>query len=296
MRNRQIQIRVIGGLGNQLFVYFAGLYLSGVSGRKLVLDLKDTSRVHSPYDLRSFEEISKELVKNEDKTRNQILGHVIDSYRFRFPRVARISDKILGNYFDNGIEANVLLAKGRKKTIKFSGYFQDFQYLDCHENFNMTLSSPIANSPRLEEENVLGIHIRRGDFINEKMTHGCLDVSWYRQATDYQLQINPEAKKIKVFSNDSEWVTSNINSIYSGKEIPVEIVDFDKLQDPAISFLDFASCTYRVCSNSTFSLLASYLVPGKTVVPFPYNRSGNFKALEDSSPLSWVRIPSIWEH
>jgi hypothetical protein len=293
MRKREIQVRVVGGLGNQLFVYFAGLYLSQVSGRILVLDLRDASRVHSSFDLRSFKEIVK--VKSKTKLRNQILIRIIASYRFRFPGIARLTDNIAGIFFDEGFHANVARARTRRKKIKLSGYFQDFQYMENLGNFKLTLDSSMLGHPTLEGKCVLAIHIRRGDFVNEKETHGCLDVSWYRKAIALQLQSAPEVRLIKIFSNDTEWVRLNLSLICPETNIEVEVIKFEAQQDPAINLLEFAACEYRVCSNSTYSLLASFLFPGKTVVPFPYNRSGNFKALEDSSPTEWLRIPSIWE-
>lgn len=295
MRKRRIKIRIVGGLGNQLFVYFAGLYLSKMSDRALIIDMRDTSRAHSSYDLRSFKEISDTQVTNDNIRRNQILSKVVDSYRYRFPEIASFSDNIMGNFLDEGFQANVKRSQTRKKTIKFSGYFQDFRYLANQEGITLSLDSSDYSHLEIKKNDTLAIHIRRGDFINEKVTHGCLDASWYYRAIDFQLQTEPEIKKIRIFSNDSKWVSSNQRLICPETKAEIEVIEFDVHQDPAISFLEFAQCKFRVSSNSTFSLLASYIAPGKTVVPFPYNRSGHFKALEDSSPSSWVRIPSIWE-
>ena len=260
-----------------------------------MLDMGNASVIHSSFNLRSFKELDEIQVKNENRSPNQLIKRISDSYRFRFPAFARRMDNIAGNFFDEGFEANAIHSHSRKKRIKFSGYFQDFRYLANQEEIKLTLDSPRNSYPGFENRNVLAVHIRRGDFINEKVTHGCLDASWYKRAIGYQLQAETEIVKIRIFSNDTGWINSNLRMICPETEAEIEVVQFDVGQDPAISFLDFAGCKYRVCSNSTYSLLASYIVPGKTVVPFPYNRSGNFKALEESSPSSWVRIPSIWE-
>lgn len=293
MLNKQIRIRVVGGLGNQLFVYFAGLYLSQISGRVLTLDLRDVSSEHSSFTLFSFNEPMRFQIRN--RPRVHLISRLADSYRFRFPILAKLTDSLVGNYFDEGFQANVLRLNTRKRIVKLSGYFQDFRYIDNQEDNKLTLNSPEYSNSSFEGDNTLAIHIRRGDFINEKLTHGCLDTSWYYRAISYQLQTNPGIRQLRIFSNDTDWVSSNLSSICPSTETEIKIVQFDPQEDPAISFLEFAGCEYRVCSNSTFSLLASYLIPGKTVVPFPYNRSGNFKTLEESSPSSWVRIPSIWE-
>lgn len=295
MRRRQLQVRIVGGLGNQLFVYFAGLYLSQVSGRDLVLNMKDTSRVHSSFDLRSFREISKIRILNNGKPSNSNLSRIMDSLRYRFPEIATITDNIFGIYQDEGFERNQLRVKSKKRIIRISGYFQDFEYLENLGDIKLSLEFSEQDASRPNQQNTLAVHIRRGDFVNEKTTHGCLDTSWYKQAISLVLQTNPEIKSIRIFSNDTGWVKSNLGLTCPETNIQIEIVNFDPLQNPAVGFLEFSACTYRVCSNSTYSLLASRIVPGFTVVPYPYNRSENFKVLEDSSPQSWIRVPSIWE-
>ena len=290
---RQLRVRVVGGLGNQLFVYFAGLYLSQVSGRELVLNMKDASRAHSSFDLLSFKEVSGKRVISARYPSNTSLVRFIDSFNYRFPRVSRILNSLAGNYVDDNIQVNTIISQSSRNKIKFKGYFQDFRYLDELQNMELTLKTSSQNL--IENRSTLAIHIRRGDFENEKATHGCLAAIWYSAAISHQLSASNSIQQIKFFSNDDEWVESNLKKLLPQTTIPVEIVKFDEREDPAISFMAFASCGFRVCSNSTFSLLGSKLFPGDTVVPYPYNRSGNFKILEESSPKDWKRIASIWE-
>lgn len=290
---RELHVRIVGGLGNQLFGYFAGLYLSQVSGRELVLNMKDASRVHSAFDLHSFKEISGLRVISARYPSNKKLIRLIDSFNYRFPRVSRLINSIAANYFDDSIQSNTVISQSRRRKIKFKGYFQDFDYLDRLQSISLTLRT--SNQNPIENERTLAIHIRRGDFVNEKISHGCLAVDWYNEAISHQLSASDSIGYIKIFSNDDEWVKSNLERLLPQTATPVEIVKFDDQEDPAITFMAFAYCRYRVCSNSTFSLLGSKLFPGATVVPYPYNRSGNFKVLEESSPKDWIRIPSIWE-
>lgn len=290
---RELHVRIVGGLGNQLFGYFAGLYLSQVSGRELVLNMKDASRVHSAFDLHSFKEISGLRVISARYPSNKKLIRLIDSLNYRFSRVSRLINSIAANYFDDSIQSNTVISQSRRRKIKFKGYFQDFDYLDRLQSISLTLRT--SNQNPIENERTLAIHIRRGDFVNEKISHGCLAVDWYNKAISHQLSASDSIWHIKIFSNDDEWVKSNLERLLPQTAISVEIIKFDDQEDPAISFMAFAYCRYRVCSNSTFSLLGSKLFPGATVVPYPYNRSGNFKVLEESSPKDWIRISSIWE-
>jgi hypothetical protein len=160
---------------------------------------------------------------------------------------------------------------------------------------NLELTLKASDKKSTKNEGTLAIHIRRGDFVNEKISHGCLAANWYNEAIRHQISLSDGIQYIRIFSNDDEWVRLNLQRLLPQTTIPVEIVKFDDREDPALSFIAFASCRYRVCSNSTFSLLGSKLFSGVTVVPYPYNRSGNFKVLEESSPKDWIRISSIWE-
>jgi hypothetical protein len=264
-----------------------------VSDRELVLNMKDASRVHSSFDLKSFNEVSGLRVISVGHPSNETWVRLKDSFKYRFPSVAGVINSISGNYADDSIEINTLIAQSKRRAIKFTGYFQDFEYLDRLQSLELTLKATNQNSR--ENEGTLAVHIRRGDFVNEKITHGCLAAAWYNEAIRHQISLTGRIQTIRIFSNDDEWVRLNLERLLPQTTIPVEIVKFDDREDPAVSFMAFARCRYRVCSNSTFSLLGSRLFSGTTVVPYPYNRSGNFKVLEDSSPKDWIRISSIWE-
>ena len=292
-RKRELHVRIVGGLGNQLFVYFAGLYLSRVSGRELVLNMKDASRVHSTFDLSSFKEVSGLRLISARYPSSKTWVRLRDSLNYRYPRVAEVLNSISGNYVDDSLETNTVIAQSKRSIIKFTGYFQDFEYLDKLQNLELSLGT--FNQVSTKNDETLAVHIRRGDFLNEKISHGCLATNWYNEAIRHQISLSDGIQYIKIFSNDDEWVRLNLDRLLPQTRIPVEILKFDAREDPALSFMAFAGCGYRVCSNSTFSLLASRLFSGVTVVPYPYNRSGNFKILEDSSPKEWIRISSIWE-
>ena len=292
---RQIEVRVTGGLGNQLFVYFAELYLSSISGRKLVLNMKEASRSHSLYDLRSFNEVSELHIVNNPLPGIDFVKKIFDSLRYRLPGISRIFDRLFGTYTDENMKVNELYAASPRKRIKFSGSFQDFSYLDRIQNATLTLSGPTLKSNPSQNEGILAIHVRRGDFLSQKITHGCLAAQWYHQAISSLLSSTNGISKLRIYSNDDAWVHKNIVQLCPELSIPIEIIKFDSEEDPAVSFMSFANCPYRICSNSTFSLLATKLFPGVSAVPYPYNRLGDFKVLEESSPKDWIRIPSIWE-
>ena len=49
-----LRVKLVGGLGNQIFGYMGGYWLARNQNRKLVLDFTEISYNHSEFDLTSF--------------------------------------------------------------------------------------------------------------------------------------------------------------------------------------------------------------------------------------------------
>ena len=77
MKNRKFfKIMIAGGLGNQLFIYFAGLCLATEKNYKLKVDLLYRALHHSKFDLTSFVLPGEFIPRN--KYECNILGDFIE--------------------------------------------------------------------------------------------------------------------------------------------------------------------------------------------------------------------------
>jgi hypothetical protein len=247
--NSKIIIRVVGGLGNQLFIY---AFARSVS-------LK--------YNLPVFLETRTGFVKDSFK-RKYLLNHfnirlkpclLIDSLYFplnkRFPNLTRV---IYGNvmYFN---EHNLRMDSIGKilrsyKKIYFDGYWQKEENFKEYRDIildelsvrfeisqeNKDLSSEIKNC------NSVGVHLRRVQYNN------LLDLDYYYNAIR-KIKGIIDKPMFYVFSDDIKWCKENIRT-------SCELNYIDHNQDDEISELWLMSqCRHFIIANSTFSWWGAWL-------------------------------------
>ena len=153
------------------------------------------------------------------------------------------------------------------ESTEFYGYFQSSKnFLNFGDNIkNLFLPTEYFKNklkllyPKIFNPNSVSIHVRRGDYLGISEVLPVLDKSYFDYCVKYF-----ENSDIFIFSNDKEWVKSNLN--YSNSIIVEGLEDYEELW--AISL-----CNHNIMSNSSFSWWGSYL-----------NLNKNKK----------VFVPSIW--
>ncbi len=138
----------------------------------------------------------------------------------------------------------------------------------------------------LEQRETVGVHIRRGDFLNPKYRREigsiCTD-EYYAQAIAYIKKACPNAV-FCFFSNDMEWVKSNMkeeNATYIEKDMFTEYGDWYDM------FL-MSMCKHNIIPNSTFGWWGAWLNrnPDKIVIA-PKRWRNRWEAV-DWCPPEWV--------
>jgi hypothetical protein len=298
-----LRIRAIGGLGNQLFCFIAGTYLSNLGNKTLELDISGVSKSHSSYDLRSFHMYSTNFKIIESQSfLSKRINHFKDVINYRLPSWVTPNLQNYLGYLDRGYDLNSSFAK-KKRNVRFhSGYFQSFQYLNtlrASSDFSLELVSSDESYQLLRsavrKDSALSMHVRRGDFKLEKINHGLLSKDWYLKASIEIQKLYPNVSKIYIFTNDLNWCENILAPELSKNHFEVVIMKDLISKDPAITFKLLSESNILICSNSTFSLLAAAVGRGTAVVPKPYNRRGDFKVLEQTSPSEWIVVNSDWE-
>jgi hypothetical protein len=298
-----LRLRLVGGLGNQVFGAIAGVYLSRRLDRKLELDIWDVAQSHSDFDIRSFA-----LPYTVLGTKRKLYGFSMFLSRARHSLIYRMGFLINRNpiplpfFVDSGFDENLGI-QSRWNRVYISGYFQDFRYLDPFETelkAAFTLSKKSSELVRLEEEvgkhNDIAIHIRRGDFLAAKSYHGCLSITWYLNVLRERFETLSTESALWIFSNDIDWCKKQFASLGEAGWKKIIFVSENDLIDPAENFYLFGLLKNQVCANSTFSLLAARLGRNENViVPKILNINGDFKLLERSLPAHWIQIEPIWE-
>ncbi len=136
---------------------------------------------------------------------------------------------------------------------EFYGYFQSSKNFLQFEDEIRNLFLPTEEFknklkslyPNIFNPNSISIHVRRGDYLGISEVLPVLDKSYF----DYCVK-DFEDSDIFIFSNDKEWVKSNLN--YNNSTVVEGLEDYEELW--AISL-----CNHNIMSNSSFSWWGSYL-------------------------------------
>ena len=265
--NNPIFVRLSGGLGNQLFQLSAALKLSKNMGSdKVFLDLRFLASYETP---RSFE---LGFLTNQIEAIDILSPrHSIEQLASKY-RLSKVVDGVLFSRAFLSSQHSVLNLDytQRFKSIVLDGYFQDPTVLDLNDM--RSIFSGIVNDERSKVVNLvssntsvdkfplIGVHIRRGDFVNQNAASKrftVIDYDYYLRALEHF----PTNAKYLVFSDDQQTAAKFSEMINA-----INVVELGlSLQQ---EFLLFTACEGFIIANSTFSWWASTLgyKEGVTVV------------------------------
>ena len=278
------KVKVIGGIGNQLFVLAFGLAISSQLKTKLIAD---DSLLHFGSNKSRRMEISNLEFKgfNIDFRRSWLSKLLSQKSNKAF-------NKILWNFFklNNTIISEDNQSKSHFKFTfgqTFLGYFQDWFYADYvyeqNSSFDFNLKNPSSIYLNLvtdaKQSKPIFVHIRLGDYLNFLNVYSILPENYFLDSLKYLGSNNDE--KIWLFAEDLVQVE---------KFYPELIKKVDKVIDKKIGLNDIESfkllCqgTKLVASNSTFSLWAAWFVNkngASAVVPMQLGIKGGSSSLSD---------------
>jgi hypothetical protein len=278
------KVKVIGGIGNQLFVLAFGLAISRRLKNKLIAD---DSLIHFGSNKSRKMEVaelvfngfniefkSSKLSKLLNKKSNIMLNKIMWQF-FKLNRRIVSEDKQLRPQFR--------FTKGQT----FSGYFQDWFYVDYvyeqNSSFDFNLNNPSSIYLNLikdaEQSKPIFVHVRLGDYLNFPNIYSILPENYFLDSLKHLGSNNNE--KIWLFAEDLEQVR---------KFYPELIKRVNKVIDKKIGLNDIESfkllCqgTKLVASNSTFSMWAAWFVNKngfRAVVPLQMGVKGGSDSLSD---------------
>jgi hypothetical protein len=296
---------LVGGLGNQLFQYLAGQYLAHKSGGFLRVDpsLSQFGRSgHSEW-INALT-LSGNFSPTERKYSIKDLVSIVRRKTRDF-LAKLISSRDLQVRFLHQYRAAVIghdpLLDDIKPPVTFIGYFQTWRYYQALNDKGL-VSDIQMNSPsswfreKLSEldsqGNVLGIHVRRGDYVGNSDI-GTLSVSYYESALRDLRARGLTWDAIWIFSDDKELTEHEFKKFDGGGE-NLYFVDPPKESHSFESMLLMSKCPYLIIANSTYSWWAATLgSPNKTVAS-PTKWFAQMADPEDLYPDSWIRVSSEW--
>ena len=290
-----IVVELSGGLGNQMFQYTYGVFLSEKLNCGLVIDKnfleyypigsKNTKRY---FELKHFH-ISSGKRLSSGYILSSLLGFKLFYHINRFLYLKRKeltilreeqlndTDKLKSNYYIIGhFQSYRYFGSVREKLFKefrFNGKFDK-------DNASMMGCIEIADS--------VSLHVRRGDYLrkNNLTKHGVLDVSYYQEAIEY-ISNRVESPHFFIFSDDLSWVKDNINF----KDSNMTFVDINRGSDSFKDLILMRNCKHNIIANSSFSWWGASLNENKgKIVIAPQNWF-----VKDSGYLDNELIPKEWK-
>ena len=274
-----IVVKLSGGLGNQLFQYAFGRMLSFKHQARLFFDTTfydefNGNATPREYALGNFciqgeicpQKILDELIEKK---------YIYQEKHYNFdPEAIKQGDNIL--------------YKGYWQSEK---YFSEVRNILKRELLLKNKSSLFRKwENEINSENSLGIHIRRGDFVNVESTnkfHGVLSMDYYKKALDMLMKIR-DKYEVFVFTDDVEWAKNNLFLI--NKNISCKFVSGNGLKDFEEMML-MSVCKYNIIANSSFSWWGAWLGDEKKIVIAP-DKWVATNALDtgDVIPKNWKTI------
>jgi hypothetical protein len=244
-------IKMIGGLGNQMFIYAFYLQMRKRFSETRI-DLSDMRhyKVHNGYEL------------------DRVFG--LNDHEFCLPKPLK---KVLEALFFKVIlerKQNIETMEAFTKEyayplLYFKGFYQSERFFKGVENevrraFTFDLSKANEESRNLAKliaanPHAVSLHVRRGDYMDPKFykRYGTVcPISYFQTAVENMLSYVPQAH-FYIFSDDVEWVRKNIR-------LPrATVVDCNRGSDSWQDMMLMSLCKHNIICNSTFSWWGAWL-------------------------------------
>lgn len=290
-------VRIIGGLGNQLFQYAAGRRLAILHDTNLKLDITSFAdyKWHA-YSLKPFrieEQFTTwEEIESVKRTAQKGLAKVISSVNRRYSPWYR---------------PNVLVESGLKpydqriirtaKDVYLNGYWQSDKYFAEIQELIRTEFS-IRYEPDHKSQEIgkmianaqsVSIHVRRGNYVSNPQVnsvHGTCSVEYYQECVK-RIGERVDHPHLFVFSDDLSWVRENLRFDY-----PTTFVDHNDATRDYEDLRLMSMCKHQIIANSSFSWWAAWLNsnPSKLVLaPRRWVRDSGID-LSDLFPSDWMLV------
>ena len=292
---KMIIVRLLGGLGNQLFQYAAARRLAHVNNVPLKLDISgfETYKLHK-YSLQHFNIIedfasaAEVSLCNRELNRSRIsrlfsaLGagsdknfKVIKEAHFHFdPWLLSAGDNVFLDGYWQSERYFVDIADLLRKELTFK---------DEPDGINRTLAEEIAT------KNSVALHIRRADYVSNEVTNSVLGVcslDYYHRAVE-EISTHINNPHFYIFSDDPDWVKVNIR--FDQASTFLSHNDADKnYEDLRLMSL----CKGNIIANSSFSWWGAWLNSNRSrtvIAPINWFSATSYNTC-DLIPGSWIRL------
>lgn len=294
-----IIVKLIGGLGNQMFQYATARSLAEKHSTILKLDVAgfEDYKLHR-YSLHCFNIWEHLATQTEVST-------LISASANQNPLMSKLKNLVK---YQPIWQNNVYLCKEKyfhfdpvvldaPQNSYLDGYWQSERYFVNIKDilireFSIKYPQDARSreiSKAIAETESVSIHIRRADYVENEVTykiHGACTLDYYYRCLDLLMD------KIKnphffIFSDDHQWVKANLKLDY-----PMTLVDHNNASKNYEDLRLMSQCKHNIIANSTFSWWAAWLNqnPHKIIYAPQQWFTETTRDTKDLIPQTWNKV------
>ncbi len=220
-----ITVKLMGGMGNQMFQFAAGLAQATRLNTNLVLDVS--------------------LLGGKRK-------FVLDQWGVLPATVTGTTPTV----YENGMGYNRDINERVKDGDCLQGYWQSKRYFEHIQDEIRRIFTPRKSGITVMGLDTVAIHVRRDDYLvsPHKEFHGLLPISYYESAMNH-IRGRINNPKFFIFSEDVEWARENFTAS--------DVVIVPRGQE-AQDIYTMSLCQHAITANSSFSWWGAFLGDHKT--------------------------------
>jgi hypothetical protein len=264
-----IIVKIMGGLGNQMFQYALGRALSEKYHSELLLD----TDYYKHQDKRVYA-LNKFAISATVATPAEISGNkrVVEKDMLFDPDILGVGpDAYLDGYWQSEKYFKAIEPTLRAEFVTKEKQGESFKSMLAHIKLSAATS----------------LHVRRGDYLDPKhqKIYKQLPLSYYERAVAFIAEKVGDIK-VFIFSDDIDWVKRNLSLPF-----PIEYVS-------AAGFADYqelilmAACKHNIIANSSFSWWGAWLNENRNkilIAPKKWFVDMN-RDERDLIPATWIKL------
>lgn len=284
--NENIKVRMFGGLGNQLFQYFAAKLVSLKLGAPLLIDFSWLPKynIHENSDIRDFKFIQQELIEESKYSGNFVIERVKNRAVKQFKTLGTVLKIDIPNTTGYTNLGHI------KKGMEMRGYYQSYRYFEefckIQTVHDWSLKNKSIDYQKFEKtllsQDFISMHIRGGDYLNPNSPYVSLDEEYYMSALS---EIKKHTGNIKtyIFTND---VSYGRNFLKLGKNLEI-LPTHNFRASENVKFMSLGRGL--ILSNSTFAYWVG-VISGISNIAAPKKWFRNMDIDDDMYPTNWNTI------
>lgn len=290
-------VRIIGGLGNQMFQYALLISLREHFKQPVLADISSFKgyELHNGFELTKIFGISPVIATKKELKK---LTYYSPSYRIQriirhlLPkRKTECIESLQGDYVENIFtDAN---------DMYYEGYWQNYRYFAEYQDIiqkEFSFNIPALNDDNQRLVNIINndssiwvsVHVRRGDYVNHKILGGICDINYYKSAIEYIKRKSDKPLCFLILSNDADWCRENLGPLILGHTC--EYVDWNNGINSYLDMYLMTLCRVNIIANSSFSWWGAYLNKNKNKITIAPRKWENTPAAFKRQLPEWILI------